>query len=261
MIAHSRVRQQRWLITSDGVRIRAEYTPPPVAAPVGLVAVHGFSGSIDKPVNRAIVHRLAQRLPVVAVDLRGHGSSAGLSTLGDLEVYDVAAAVRWAQLLGIEQVATLGFSMGAAVCVRHAGLLGGVSAVVEVSGPAFWNYRGTPVMRRLHFGVEHPVGRAYVRHGMRTAVVPPPWPSPWPPSPAELAREIPPTPFLIVHGDADPFFPDEHPRALLRAARAGAEERGVTDRTELWLRGFGHAEAAIPPDLLDEIVDWVSTRS
>lgn len=259
MAARHRRRETRWLITSDGVRIRAEHVPS--TGDLALVVVHGFAASMAKPVNRAVVDRLARHAAVIAVDLRGHGASKGTSTLGDLEVHDVVAAVRWARLLGYARVATVGFSMGAAVCVRHAGLCGGVDAVVAISGPAFWGYRGTPVMRRLHFGVEHPVGRVFVRHGMRTTVVPPPWPDPWPPSPAELARAIAPVPFLVVHGDVDPFFPDEHPRALAREAAAGAAERGVPDRTELWLRPFGHAEAAVSSGLLDEIAAWAAAAA
>lgn len=248
-------RHERWLLTSDGVRIRARHLPG--EGQLALVVVHGFSASMTRPPNRAVLRQLNRRLPVVAIDLRGHGTSYGMSTLGDLEVHDVAAAVAWARLLGYEQVVTVGFSMGAAICVRHAGLAGGVDGIVSVSGPAFWNYRGTTIMRRLHFGVENRVGRLVVRHGMRTKVIPPPWPTPFPPSPEQAAHTIPPTPFLIVHGTADGFFPDEHPRALLRAARAGARERGVLDRSQLWLADVGHAEAAMTPELLDRIGEWV----
>lgn len=242
-------------MTPDGVRIRARHLPG--RGSTALVVVHGFAASMTKLPNRTVLAAMNSRFPLVALDLRGHGGSQGLSTLGDLEVHDVAAAVSWTRLLGYERVVTVGFSMGAAICVRHAGLVGDVDGIVSVSGPAFWNYRGTPIMRRLHFGVENRLGRAVVRHGMRTRVIPPPWQVPFPPSPEEAARHIAPTPFLIVHGTADGFFPDEHPRAMMRAAQAGALERGVGDHTQLWLSDIGHAEAAMTPEVLDGICDWV----
>lgn len=248
--------RQQTLVTDDGVRLRAAHVPGP-GGPTALVVVHGFNAGIDKPANVTVVRTLATRFPVLTMDLRGHGRSDGLCTLGDKEVADVDAVVRWARTLGYRRVVTVGFSMGASVVVRHAGLVGGVDAVVEVSGPAFWNYRGTPVMRMLHFGVENRVARLWLTHVMRTRVIPPPWPEPWPESPVEAATNIPPVPFLIVHGTEDGFFPVEHPRALANAAQAGAAARDVPDETDLWLRPFGHAEAAISRDLLLRITDWV----
>jgi fermentation-respiration switch protein FrsA (DUF1100 family) len=48
-----------------------------------------------------------------------------------------------------------------------------------------------------------------------------------------------------VHGDSDHYFPVEHPEALYAAAN---------EPKELWLlEGFGHAEQAATPELLDRI--------
>ena len=53
-------------------------------------------------------------------------------------------------------------------------------------------------------------------------------------------------PLLVVHGDRDGYFGPEHPAAL---AGAGAL---------VWLEeGFGHAETAIAPELVDRIADHV----
>jgi pimeloyl-ACP methyl ester carboxylesterase len=255
---------QRLLLTTDGVRIAAQLHRVTRSdggeVPVGLVVAHGFSAHTARENNRRIVARLAQRLPVVAFDFRGHGRSSGVCTLGDREIWDVDAAVRWARTLGWHRVVTVGFSMGAAVVVRHAGLVGGVAGAVAVSGPAFWNYRGTSVMRRLHFGVENRLGRLVVRHWMGTRVIDPPWPQPWPASPEEAAAAIAPTPFLVVHGHSDGFFPLEHPRALVRAAERGAAARGLTQwRAQLWLEDFGHAEVAVGEAICDRIADWALT--
>ncbi len=54
-------------------------------------------------------------------------------------------------------------------------------------------------------------------------------------------------PVLIVHGDADPFFPLDHPRALHACAPG----------SELWIEpGFGHAEGAIDAALVHRIARW-----
>ena len=71
-------------------------------------------------------------------------------------------AVAYARQLGYARVAAVGFSMGASIVLRHAGLIGGVDAVVSVSGPGRWYYRGTKRMRQVHWAIEHGLGR--VRH-------------------------------------------------------------------------------------------------
>ena len=58
-------------------------------------------------------------------------------------------------------------------------------------------------------------------------------------------------PLLVVHGDADHYFPLEHPRAIHESARRS----GV--RTDLWIeRGFGHAECAVSTEIIDRIGAW-----
>ena len=66
-----------------------------------------------------------------------------MSTLGDKEIDDLDVAVRYARELGYQRIATIGFSMGGSVVLRQAALRGGVDAVVSVSGPGHWYYRGT----------------------------------------------------------------------------------------------------------------------
>jgi fermentation-respiration switch protein FrsA (DUF1100 family) len=61
----------------------------------------------------------------------------------------------------------------------------------------------------------------------------------------EVAPRISPIPVLFVHGDRDHYFPVDHPHALYEAAN---------EPKELWIvEGFGHAESAATPDLLDRI--------
>lgn len=175
---------------------------------------------------------LAEHAAVVTFSFRGHGASGGLSTVGDREVLDLAAAVAWARELGHTRVATVGFSMGGSVVLRHAamhrrgaaqekvGRTGAYTdAVVSVSAPARWYYRGTKPMRRLHWVVTRPLGRTISRYGLRTRIHHRDW-DPVPLSPVESVPLIAPTPLLIVHGELDGYFPLDHPGCWPPRARA-----------------------------------------
>lgn len=224
---------------------------------VVIVVAHGFTGDLDRPHVRRAAAVLARHAAVVTFSFRGHGASGGSSTVGDREVHDLAAAVAWARELGHTRVATVGFSMGGSVVLRHAALSDArtdavVDAVVSVSAPARWYYRGTAPMRRLHWLVTRPVGRAIGRYGLRTRIHHRDW-DPVPASPVESVPLIAPTPLLIVHGDQDGYFPLDHPRML--AAASG-------DHAELWIEpGMGHAEHAADDALLGRIGEWAAAAA
>lgn len=243
------------ITTADGERLYAEHLPGPRGPHgVAVVLAHGFTGHLGKPALWRIAEALARTAGVVAYDARGHGRSSGLSTLGDREVLDVDAAVATARGLGYDTVVTCGWSMGGAAVVRHAALRGSdvaghlllhpPDAVVSVSATSRWFVRNTRPMRLLHLAVETRLGRAVARRRLGTRVSPAGW-DPLPVSPVECVGAVAPLPLLIVHGDADGYFPVEHPQALLAAAG---------QPTELWLEpGFGHAEEAAGAELLERL--------
>jgi pimeloyl-ACP methyl ester carboxylesterase len=236
------------LVTDDGVPIDAIHLPG--SKDLAIVVAHGFTLNWQRPNVWRIANRLNRDAGVLSFDFRGHGRSGGLSTLGDREIRDLDVVVRWARELGYRRVAAVGFSMGASIVLRHAGLVGGVDAVVSVSGPGRWYYRGTESMRRVHFAVEHRVGRFVTRRWLKTRIHPAGW-NPVPVPPAEAAAQISPVPLLIVHGDSDHYFPPEHARQLYLAAG---------EPKELWLiPGMGHAEASCGQELTDRIGRWVRT--
>ncbi|MBP5868193.1 alpha/beta hydrolase [Streptomyces sp. LBUM 1486] len=254
---------RRFLRTDDGVNIEAVYNPKavvykgaagtgtPSSGPLAFIVAHGFTGHVDRPHVRRVAQALTWYGSVVTFSFRGHGRSGGRSTVGDREVLDLAAAVRWARALGHERVATVGFSMGGSVVLRHAALPDGPDAVVSVSAPARWYYRGTASMRRVHWLITRPEGRLLGRCAFRTRIHHRDW-DPVPLSPVESVPLIAPTPLLVVHGDSDGYFPTDHPAML--AAAAG--ENG-----ELWLeRGMGHAENAASAELLARVGEWVAGR-
>lgn len=253
-------RLRTFLHTEDGVPIDSVYEPSPVVydvsrPPAGdlvFVVAHGFTGAVDRPQVRRVAEAFARYGAVVTFSFRGHGASGGRSTVGDREVLDLAAAVAWAREKGHARVVTVGFSMGGSVVLRHAALRGGADAVVSVSAPARWYYRGTAPMRRLHWLVTRPEGRLVGRYGLGTRIHHRDW-DPVPLSPTEAVPGIAPAPLLIVHGDRDGYFPLDHPRML--AAAAG-------DHGELWVeRGMGHAEHASDDALLARIGEWAARRA
>ena len=234
------------VVTGDGERIAVAHLPGPVGAERSLVVVlaHGFTGSIARPQLRLVARTLAAYAGVVAFDFRGHGASTGHSTLGDKEVLDLDAVVRYARELGYDDVVTCGWSMGGSVVLRHAALVGGVNAVVSVSAVSRWFYRDTAAMRRVHWAIETRLGRLVARHAFRTRISSAGW-DVVPEAPVDVVGRISPIPLLLIHGDKDHYFPVEHPEALFAAAR---------EPKELWLiEGFGHAESAATPELLDRL--------
>jgi pimeloyl-ACP methyl ester carboxylesterase len=235
------------LVTEDGVPIDAIHLPG--TGDLAIVVAHGFTLSWQRPNVWRIANRFNQMAGVLTFDFRGHGRSGGLSTLGDREIADLDVVVAYARELGYRRIVTVGFSMGASIVLRHAGLIGGPDAVVSVSGPGRWYYRGTEPMRRVHFAVEHRIGRFVTRQWLKTRISPEGW-KPVPVPPAEAAAQISPVPLLIVHGDKDHYFPVEHARQLYMAA---------SEPKELWVEpDMGHAEAACTQELIDRIGQWIA---
>jgi pimeloyl-ACP methyl ester carboxylesterase len=246
------------LYTEDGVRIHAVHRPAEAAAavsepPLAVVLAHGFTGAVERPAVLRAAGVLARRAGVVTLSFRGHGRSGSRSTMGDKEIQDLEAAIRWARSLGYQRVVTVGFSMGGAVAIRHAALYGGVAAVAAVSAPARWYYRGTVPMRRLHWVVMKPLGRVVGRLGLRTRIDPPDvMDIPLPPVEAAALLGGRGASLLVVHGDSDPYFPLDHPRSLYLAAASRGE-------AELWIeRGFGHAENAADEALIERVGEWLT---
>lgn len=240
--------------TSDGVRLAGLLWTPRSRERVHpdtpmYVVAHGFTGSTSERRVRDICDRLAGHgSPVVAFDFRGHGASGGGSTLGEVEIRDLAAAVVFArERFPALPVVTAGWSMGGSVVLRYAGLGGDTDAVVSVSSPGLWYERGTRAMRIVHWAAETPRGRRWCRllTGTRLTYG---W-STVPESPVEVVGRIAPVPLLLVHGDGDAYFPLRHGTALAAAA----------PEATFWLEpGMGHAETATTAGLVDRIAGWAA---
>jgi pimeloyl-ACP methyl ester carboxylesterase len=242
------VAQDIQLETSDGIRLTALHWDAGLRD-LGCVVAHGFTGSSRSPDVQAISRALAgEGAGVLSIDFRGHGRSGGRSTVGAEEIHDVAAAVAWMRGHGYQRVAVLGWSMGGSAVLRYAGLGGDADAVVSVSSPARWFERGTRPMRIVHWLCETRTGRVVLRVSRRTRLDRFGWTGVVPEAPHEVAGLIAPTPLLIVHGDADRYFPLPHVHLL----------RDSAPSAEVWIEpGMGHAESATTPDLIARITAWL----
>ena len=235
---HDRPHLTTRLTAADGTRLVGSYLPSG-GGPAAVLVVHGFGAHRRKPAYARLADGLSWRLPVLSLDLRGHGASEGWSTLGDREAADVVAGVRWLQRLGHPRVVVIGSSMGATAAMHAAaGDLDLAGLVVVSATSRFRDEPDTEPMRRLAAIWRSPSRR----HALRLLVgVQLAGPEAWgpPPHPVDLVARVT-SPLLVVHGDDDAYFPAADARDLARAA-AGP--------VSLWLEppGFGHAEDGLTP--------------
>jgi alpha-beta hydrolase superfamily lysophospholipase len=187
--------------TADGVSIAVTHRVPAVPTGAAVVLAHGFTGSKEQAEVVALADALvADGHHVFAFDLRGHGESGGLSTLGDLERLDVAAVSHEARDHA-GSIVLVGASMGAVAVLGYAAARPDIAGVVAVSSPAVWK-----VPRSLRGLLSVPItrtrwGQAFARRrlGVRMARR---WTHPAPP--AQLVERVE-APVAFVHGRRDRF--------------------------------------------------------
>jgi uncharacterized protein len=238
------------LHTEDGVAL-AGRSWPAVGVPRGtVVLVHGFAASKDDAQVVRVAEDLSSAgLAVLACDGRGHGSSGGTCTLGDLERHDVAAVAQWAgEHPG--PVVLVGASMGAISVLRHAAAgHPAIAGVVTVSSPAKWElpYSIRAILAALL--TRTPPGRWLAgRHlGVR---VDPRWTDASPP--VVLAARIT-RPVVIIHGERDRMIPSES-GLKLAAACAGPSRLILVPE-------MGHAFDPAGIGAILEGIDWVLERA
>ncbi|MDX1510457.1 MAG: alpha/beta fold hydrolase [Nitriliruptorales bacterium] len=224
------------LRTEDGVRLRGTYLPGANPGGPSVVVLHGLFSHRRKPAYAYLADRLSEWGSVLAIDLRGHGRSRGVSTLGDLEALDAEAAARWLRAKGHPWVALVGMSMGGTTAIHAVHRRAHVDAAVVISAPA--EFREDPPgepMQRLRRLWESSLARAGVRAAIGVRLVPPAeWG--WPPHPEQMARDAH-VPLLVIHGEDDDYFPISDAERLAAAAGDGAR---------LWrVEEFGHAEDGV----------------
>jgi len=107
--------QQLDLITDDGIRLSAWYTPPRKGTVILLA--HGYGDNRPEWVHALLAKK---GYGVLSWDARAHGESDGeVSTIGYLEVLDVKAALEYVETQpDVNHIGAWGGSMGAATLIR-----------------------------------------------------------------------------------------------------------------------------------------------
>jgi uncharacterized protein len=235
------------LRTADGLSLVADAWLTPEPSTSAVVLVHGFGCHRRDGTVVAMAHELrAGGHAVITYDMRGHGESGGLCTLGDLERLDVAAAVVAARDLA-PRVVLVGASLGAIAVLRYAvevpdGPESELGGVVTVSSPAHWRLT-TPRTALAAALTRTGLGRRLARRrGVRLDRR---WSRPEPPD--ALAARLT-VPLAVVHGRDDRFMPTSEAQVLHDAAPGHRRLDLVT--------GMGHAYGTRGLEPIRDAVAW-----
>ncbi|MGI9033024.1 MAG: alpha/beta hydrolase [Acidimicrobiales bacterium] len=229
------------LVTSDGVRLSGARLQGPPDAFATVVFVHGLVQSSRTPRIQAFARLLAAHVNVMVPELRGHGRSEGLCTLGIDEPLDVAAAVAAAP--PNLPVVTIGLSLGGASALLHAGTYGGVAGVVAISAPSRWDTWDTRATLRVRRYVDSRLGREVLSRVLRTRVT---TALQAVPEASGVVAAIAPAFTLIVHDPADHYFGAAHARTLF--------EWADEPKDLWWVDGAGHGTDLLTPALANRLV-------
>jgi len=192
------------LVTEDGIRLSAWYTPPRNGA--AILLAHGYGDNRPEWVHELLAKK---GYGVLSWDARAHGESDGeISTIGYLEVLDVKAALNYALAQpGVEHVGGWGGSMGGATLIRAAAGFPEIEAVFIDSSFASlddeFNYL-------VPYPLINPLAKliAITKTGIQLDAV----------DPLEDIGKISPRPVYIVHGTGDTVAPPDAGRKLYEAA-------------------------------------------
>lgn len=99
----------------DGVRVRYSRKGPEEGTPV--LFIHGFGGDLDNWLFN--VSALAEQMPVLALDLPGHGQSTARLPGASIEAL-AAFVAHFLDAVGVAQVHAVGHSMGGAIASQLA---------------------------------------------------------------------------------------------------------------------------------------------
>jgi uncharacterized protein len=193
------------LVTEDGIRLSAWYTPPRNGAVILLA--HGYGNKRPEWVYEMFART---GYGVLAWDARAHGASDGeISTIGYLEVLDVKAALNYALAQpNVNHIGAWGGSMGAATLILAAAQSPQIEALF-VDSPY------TSLENELDFLVPYPVINplakflAELETGIDIHEV----------SPVKEIGRISPRPIYIVHSTSDAVAPPDAGEILFNAAQ------------------------------------------
>lgn len=239
------------LHSADGTRLHAVRLAGPMrGAPCTFVLVHGLANSSRTPGIHAFAYLLSAVAPVVVLDLRGHGESAGQCSFCLHEPADVDAAVQAAKAAAPKlPVVTIGTSLGGSAVLLHAGGFGGVAGTIGVS-PAGWSGADDrPGSARAQRVARSRLARLALRLATGTRL---PANCTGVPYAEPVVARIAPAFTLVVHDRQDHYLGPAHAEEIARWAQP------PVDRWELV--GRGHGTELLDSSLADRIVAHVRDR-
>lgn len=204
LLAHGIEYRDIELLTSDGIRLSAWYTPPKN----GVVILVAHGNAAVRPIDFYLLFA-EQGYGVLAWDFRGHGASEGDTvTFGYTETLDVEAALDFALAQpGVEKIGAWGGSMGAVSVILTAARRPEIEAII-VDSP----------FATLEDELDHQVPvwglRELIRFfaeretGVPIELV----------RPVDLIGDISPRPVLIIQGMGDMRIPQDSAQRLYDAA-------------------------------------------
>jgi fermentation-respiration switch protein FrsA (DUF1100 family) len=229
------------LVTEDGVRLAAWYTPPQNGAVILLA--HGYGNKRPEWVYALLAKK---KYGVLAWDARAHGESQGsISTIGYLEVLDVKAALEYVKAQpGVEHVGAWGGSMGGATIIRAAAQFQEIEAIFIDSS---FTTLDEEFDHLVPYPVINPVAKFIITTGtgFRLENV----------SPLDDIARISPRPVYIVQGTADVVAPPDSGEKLFNAA---GEPRFLWKQEQVpHLSGYMDNPRRYQRRLLDFFDEWL----
>jgi len=193
------------LMTEDGIRLSAWYTPPRNGSVILLA--HSYGDNRPEWLHELLAKK---GYGVLAWDARAHGASDGqISTIGYLEVLDVKAALDYAMSQpDVKHIGAWGGSMGAATLILAAARFPQIEAL-------FVDSSFDSLDDEFNFLVPYPVINplakmiAQTETGIKLQAV----------SPVAVIGEISPRPVYIVQGAKDTVAPPDSGEKLFDAAK------------------------------------------
>ncbi len=187
--------------SEDGVTLGGWWIPSE-NSPRTVIFLHGFAGSMDPDVKYARVFH-DHGFNVLMFDFRAHGRSSGnLTSLGAVEVKDVLGAYDFARQCNSWMIGLFGFSMGGRAALLTAEKYKGFAAVVSDGGPMRLITAVSADLRRRkvpNWAAPILAGMILFGASLRLGC------NLFYNDPLTLARKMPPTPALLIHGDLDPY--------------------------------------------------------
>ncbi|WP_204247196.1 alpha/beta hydrolase [Thermococcus celer] len=215
--------------TEEGLKLRGWWIEG--GSDKTVLPLHGYTRSRwdDVYMKQTTEFLLNEGYNVLAFDFRGHGESEGkYTTVGEKELLDVKAAVKWLMENHPEKarrVALVGFSMGAVVTIRSLAEIEGVCCGVADSPPIYLDRTGA---RGLRYFASLPEGlynfvKPFTKlfSGAKELNM------------VEYADRVR-KPLLLIAGEKDPLVKVEEVREFYE------RNRSVNGNVELWVTDAPH---------------------